>query len=465
MTTQPRAVQTTLRAVVGLAIVAASVGAIVLLSSTTLPSVTHRPLAIKTDTVQNTERTLVCAGSFAELGADPDRPAAAIPTSAPSVAVAGTPNETATLSRTEGGAGIPQVFRASIKDPLGAAQIQGVKTATLRGVTASACTEPLNEQWVLGGATTVGVTSTLSLGNPGEVPATVRVTVFDERGRVDSGQISGVLVPPGTEQTISLNGYAPDRQRIFVRIESTGAPVVASVGVAHVTGLVPYAVDTITRQVEPLTKLVVPGVTNVSDNERRAGDVGDADPFTVQVRVFAPGSRIGTAHVRAIDNKGQSFDLGDVALAGNRVGELTVAHWPANANAVLIEADVPVLAGVMGSANKGTDHDYAWFAPAPTLDAKTTVPIPLVAGGKLVIANTGTTEANVEIVGGKGKGKPVRVTIPAGAAIVQDAQAGSMLTSSAPVSAGVRYVSGGDIAGYPVQAADARSGELTIYPR
>lgn len=463
MTTQPRAVQATLRAAVGLAITAVSVGAVVLLTNTTLPSVTRPPLAIKTDTIQNTERTLVCAGSFAELGADPDRPGAAIPTSAPTIAVSGTPKATATLSRPEGGEGIPQVFRAPAQVPMGAAQVQGVKTAALRGVTASACTEPLNEQWLLGGATTVGVSSTLSLGNPGEVPATVQITVFDENGLVEAGQISGVLVPPGTEQTVSLNGYAPDRERIAVRIESTGAPVAASIGVAHVTGLVPYAVDTITSQVEPLTKLVVPGVTNVSNQERRAGDVGDADLFPVLVRVFAPGNGSGTAHVRAIDGKGKSFELGNVSLTGNSVGELTVAHWPASANAVVIEADVPVLAGVMGSAKKDSNHDYAWFAPAPTLDAKTPVAVPMIAGGKLVIANMGSAKADVEIVAGKEK--PVRVTIPAGVAIVQDAKAGAILTSSAPVSAGVRYMSGGDIAGYPVQAADTRDGELTVFPR
>lgn len=463
MTSQPRALQATLRAVVGLVIVAVAAGAVVLLGNAELPSVTRAPLAIKTDTTQNTERALVCAGSFAELGADSSRPGIAIPTNAPSVVLAGSASDTATLARAEGGEGLPQVFRAPTKDPLGAAQIQSVKTETLRGLTASACAEPLNEQWVLGGSTGLGVSSTLSLGNPGNVPATVQLTVFDENGKVAEGQTAGVLVSPGTEQTISLNGYAPDRERIAVRVVSTGAPVTASMGVAHVTGLDPYAVDTVTRQAEPATKLVVPGVTNVSDHKHGAGDVGEADLFSVLVRVLAPGGEIGTARVTAIDGKGGSFDLGEVPLAASGVGELTVEHWPETANAVVIEADVPILAGVMGSAKKNADHDYTWFVPAPTLEAKTSVAVPMVAGGKLVIANTGGADAEVKLV--SAGGKPVSVKIPAGAAVVQNAKTNTILTSSKDVTAGVRITSGGDIAGYPVQAADARDGALLVYPR
>ncbi|QIM19269.1 hypothetical protein G7066_13115 [Leucobacter coleopterorum] len=463
MTSQPRAFQATLRAIVGLAIVGVAAGAVVFLGNTTLPSVTRAPLAIKTDTTQNTERTLVCAGSFAELGADSKRPGVAIPTNAPAVSLAGTASDTSTLARAEGGEGLPQVFRAPTKDPLGAAQVQRVKTDALRGLAASACTEPLNEQWVLGGATGLGVSSTLSLGNPGEVPATVQITVFDEKGKVADGQTAGVLVSPGTEQTISLNGYAPDRERIAVRVVSTGAPVTASMGVAHVTGLDPYAVDTVTRQAEPATKLVVPGITNVSDHEHGAGDVGEADLFSVLVRVLAPGGEVGTAHVTAIDGKGKSFDLGDVQFAGSGVGELLVEHWPEAANAVIIEADAPILAGVMGSAKKDADHDYSWFVPAPTLDAQTPVAVPMVAGGKLIVTNTGDEEVEVKLVAASGK--PVSVKVPAGAAVVQNVKTNIILTSTGDVTAGVRITSGGDIAGYPVQASDARDGALLVYPR
>ncbi|WP_244301264.1 DUF5719 family protein [Leucobacter insecticola] len=365
MSEQSRILRGSVRAIVGLLVVGVSATAIVLLGSVTLPAVNREPLALAVDTTHNTDRTLVCAGSFSELGADPSRPGVAIPTSAPAVTVAGAASETSELARSEGGEGLPTVLKAPVNEVFAAAQIQAVQTETLRGVAASACTEPLNEQWLLGGSSTIGVSTTLSLANPGEVPATVQITVFDESGEVDAVQTAAVLVSPGTEQTISLNGYAPERERLAVRIVSTGAPVSATLGVGHLEGITPYAVDTVTAQAAPSKTLVVPGVANVSEHEQGAGDVGEADLFGVEVRVLAPGGEAGTATARAIDAKGNATVLGEIQLASSGIGELYVEHWPEGANAVVIEADVPVIAGVLGSAQAGKERDYTWFTPAP----------------------------------------------------------------------------------------------------
>ena len=463
MTAQSRLLRGGARAVVGLLVVAVAASAVLLLSTTTLPAVARDPLAITVDTTQDTARTLVCAGSFAELGADPSRPGVAVPTSAPAITVSGESGDAASLARAEGGDGLPAVLTAPSDVLLGAAQIQAVSTENLRGAVASACTEPLNEQWLLGGASSLGVSTTLSLANPGAVPATVQITVYDENGPVDAVQTAGVLVSPGQEQTVSLNGYAPERERLAVKVESTGAPVTASLGVSQLTGIDPFAVATVTRQLEPATTLVVPGVANVSDHEHGAGDVGTADLFGVVVRVLAPAGEVGTATVRALDKTGASTDLGEIQLAASGIGELHVDHWPDGANAVVIDADVPVIGGVLGSAHDGAEHDYEWFAPAPRLEADSPVAVPVVAGGKLVVTNPGDAAAEIEYVAAGGKTRSA--TVPAGASVVVNAAAESTLKSTAPVFAGVRYVSGGNIAAYPVQAADARDGALTVYTR
>lgn len=463
MNTRSRLLRGGARVGAGLLVVGVAGGAVLFLSNATLPSVAREPLAITVDTTQDTNRTVVCSGSFAELGADPNRPDVALPTSEPAVTVAGEAAETSALERAEDGAGLPTVLAAPTAEPLGAAQLQAVNTETLRGVVASACTEPLNEQWLLGGASTVGLSTTLSVGNPGNVPATVVITVFDENGPVDAVQTSGVLVSPGRQQTISLNGYAPGRERLAVKVESTGAPVSASLGVGHVNGLDPYAVSTTTSQAQPSFSLVVPGVTSVSSDDHGPSDVEHSDGFGVVARVVAPGGEAGTASVRAIDAQGNSTDLGSVELSEGAVGELDVAKWPEDASTVVIEADVPVIAGVLGSAIDGTEYDYDWFAPAPILEADAPIAVPVVPGGRLVIANTGDTDADIEYTGAKGGDRSA--VVPAGASIVVAAAADTTLTSSAPVFAGVRYVRGGDIAGYPVQAPDTREGALTVYTR
>lgn len=452
------------RAVTGLVVLGACGVAVALLGAVTLPSVERAPLAVQVDTTQNATRSLVCAGSFAELGADSSRPGAAIPTGAPAVTVSGVAASSAELARAEGGTGLPGVFAAPFADPLAAAQIQAVDTGTLRGAVASSCAEPLNEQWLLGGSTTVGVATTLSLGNPGTVPATVQLSVFDENGPVDA-QSTGVLVAPGTQQILSLNGYAPDRQRIAVRVASTGAPVTASLGVGQVEGISPFAVSSVNRQVQAAQRLVVPGVANESGREQGPSDAGEGDAFPVIVRAFAPGGESGTARLRAVDRNGRSVDLGSIEFAGGAVGESRVATWPAGASALIVEADVPVLAAALGSSMKNDRTDYEWFSPAPEIAAEQPVAAPVVSGGGLVVVNAGTDEAEVRVARADGTGRPSTTRIPGGAAVVVRAPAAAVLTSSAPVYAGVRYLGEGAIAGYPVLAPDPRGGELTVYTR
>ncbi len=453
------------RAATGLVVVAACAAVVALLGTTSLPEVTRTPLAITVDTTQNASRSLVCAGSFAELGADTSRPGVAIPSGTPTVTAAGAVADSVELKRSEGGSGLPAVFSAPLADPLAAAQIQAVDTENLRGVVASACADPLNEQWLLGGATSTGISTTLSLGNPGSVPATVQITVFDENGAVEAVQSAGVLVAPGAQQIVSLNGYAPDRERIAVRVVSTGAPVTASLGVGQVDGISPFAASSVTRQSGPELRLVLPGIANESDHEHGPSDAGEGDEFPVVVRAFAPGGESGTALLRAVDRNGRSTDLGEIELTADAVGEARVAHWPDGANALIVEADVPVLAAALGSSTENEQHDYEWFVPAPEIAAEESVAVPLVAGGRLVLVNPGTDDAEVEIARADGAGSPSTATIPAGAAAVVRAPGQAVITSSVPLHAGVRYLGEGAIAGYPVLAPDPRDGELTVYTR
>lgn len=453
------------RAATGLVVVGVCAAAVLLLGQTELPAVERAPIAVTVDSTQNTVRSLVCAGPFAELGADPSRPGTAVPTGAPAVAVSGAPTEVVSLTRPEGGEAAPAVLEAPVEEPLAAAQIQAVSTETLSGAAGSACGEPLNEQWLLGGSTALGVSTTLSLGNPGSVPATVQISVYDESGPVDAVQTAGVLVAAGTMQTVSLNGYAPERERLAVRVISTGAPVTASLGVGQTSGISPFAVSSVTRQIDPETTLVIPGVANRSDHGHGPSDSGEGDDFPVAVRVLAPSGDEGSAHVRAVDATGRSTDLGDIALAEASVGELIVPHWPEDAQAVIVDADVPVIAAALGSATVAEGHDYEWFAPAPVVAADVPAAVPVVDGGELVVVNPGEVEAELVVEQADGGGTARKQKLPAGSAAVVRAPADALLTSSVPVHAGVRYVSGGLIAGYPILAPDPREGVLTVYTR
>ena len=452
-----------IRAAVGALVIAVAATAVVLVSSIDVPTVERKPLVLTADTTQNTSRTLVCDGGFAELGADPSHPEVAVPVGAPVIARAGAKAETRELTRLTGGPGLPEVLSFGGDDPLAAAQLQNVSTETLRGSVASACAEPLNEQWLIGGSTDLGVTTTLNVGNPGRVPATVQVTAFDEAGQVDAVQTAGVIVAPGAQVTISLNGYAPDRARLAVRVSSTGAPVTAALSVGHRVGLTSFGVSSVDRQAAPDTRLVIVGVANSAGDKQGPSDAGEGDPYPVTVRAFAPGGESTTASVRALDGKGHATDLGVIEIAPDAVGELKVSTWPRGSAAIEVRSDVPVIASALGSAERGADHDYEWFTPSPAITAGETVAVPVVGQGVVYVAHPGEGAVEVTVTDAKGKARSTELS--PGSVRSVAVPANSTLTATGEVFAGVRYLEGADIAGYPVLPATQRDGTLTVYTR
>src|SRR5690606_31380556 len=143
----------------------------------------------------------------------------------------------------------------------------------------------------------------LTIGNASEVPATVAITVFDENGEVAGFQTAGVIVSPNSQQVVSLNGYAPDRERLAVRVTSTGAPVTAVLGVAAVDGLNPVGAASVTRQLRAETHVVIPGIANFDDHQHdeAPGHGDEVDRFPVLVHALSTSDRDAAAQVVAID--------------------------------------------------------------------------------------------------------------------------------------------------------------------
>lgn len=453
------------RALTGVAITAAAAVGVLLLGTLDLPTIERAPHAVQVNTTQDGARSIVCSGAFAELGADPSRPDIATPVGEASVLVSGD-GELSTLGASDeqgGAASGARVLTGAADQNIAAAQSQNIASPTLRGMTASTCVEPVNEQWLVGGGSTLGLSTTLSLGNASDVPATVQIAVFDENGQIDAVQTSGVIVRPKSQQTVSLNGYAPNRERLAVRVTSTGAPVAASLGIARVDGIVPVGAANVTRQLRADTRLVIPGVANEESHghDDAPTDAGSVDRFPVLVNAIAPGSEAGKATVIAINEAGARTELGELDLAPRVVGGLSVASWPHDATAVLIESEVPVYAAVEGASNSGENHDFQWFEPAPELPVNAQVAAPVADGGVLVLVNNGSSPAVVNIGGADSQ----QLTVAPGSAISVAGSGDRTLSSTQPIHAGVRLLSSGAIAGYPIQSPAEHTGELTVYTR
>ena len=461
------------RALTGLVITAAAATGALLAGTLDLPSLERPQHSHTVDTTQVGTRDVVCAGPFTELGADPSRPDVSVPVGEARVFVAGT-GDLETLGHNEldetsvSDAGL---VVGTMNSPVTAAQMQALSSPTLRGIVSSSCIEPVNEQWLVGGGSALGETTTLNLGNPSAVAATVQISVFDESGEIDSMQTSGVIVAARSTQVVSLNGYAPNSERIAVRVTSTGAPVSASLGIAKSQDITPVGAATVTSQLRPETRLVVPGVTSADESNHDHPEEGEhTDRFPVLVHAIAPGSTAGSAYVTAIDAEGNRTELGTIELAPKTVGELVVETWPEDATAVIIDADVPIFGGVEGTAHSATSagntRDFDWFAPAPAIAADTNMPAAIAQGGVLIVANPGAVSAQVTVTSIDRTVKDeVVVSVPAGAAVEIDMSGSVTLVSSQPVHAGVRFITPGMIAGYPILPGAEPAGELTVYTK
>ncbi len=91
--------------------------------------------------------------------------------------------------------------------------------------------------------------------------------------------------------------------------------------------------------------------------------------------------------------------------------------------------------------------------------------VSVVLGGDLVLVNSGQVEASVTIRFEGDIEQEQTVQLAAGAAMPVAAKGQLWLTSTQPISAGVRVVSGANIAGYPVLAPIERSKALSVFPR
>ena len=466
------------RALTGLVITAAAGAGVLLITTIDMPTVERAPHALTVDTHQSGARDLVCAGSFAELGADPARPDIAVPVGDPSVVFVGdgelTTLEVSAVDETSvAGA---RVFSAPMTSAIGAAQAQQVSTSTVSGQVASNCVEPVNEQWMVGGKTTLGESMTLSLGNTSEVPATVQIAVYDENGEVAAFQTAGVIVAPNSQQIVSLNGYAPEREALAVRITSTGAPVGASLGSSRVEAITPVGASTISRQLRPATRLVIPGLANVDVNERGDRPTHSETPedrYPVRVQAIAPDGAAGTATVSAIDDDGTRTPLGEIELGSSAVGVLDVTAWPEGATAIVVEADVPVYASALGNASSEGAVDYDWFTPAPEIDADRAIATPIAGGGDVFAVNLGSSdatlrfgEADADADADSDSDDARTVTVPAGASVRLTGLPGKLLlTSDQPIHLGVRALGEGRLAGYPIEPLAEPGGEFTVFTR
>ncbi|MBI9114795.1 DUF5719 family protein [Sanguibacter suaedae] len=265
-------------------------------------------------------------------------------------------------------------------DGLAAASVASTTAAgDLQGVAASACRAPGISQWLVGGGTELGSSTRLVLQNPSRTPATVTVTVWGASGQLDLAGPSTYLVPPGSQSSTLLEGLAAEERRPVVHVETSGALVTSYLQHNVLEGLTPAGVDLVTAGGDPATAQVLAGLS------LEESEVGDDD--VASVRVLSPADDgTATVHVLGADGRHVLRGVETMDLVAGRVEDLSLAGLPAGTYTVLVQADVPVVAGAHstreGSADPeqplvGVPVDRAWVASGrPEAQVRSVVAIP-----------------------------------------------------------------------------------------
>lgn len=345
----------------------------------------------------------------------------------------------------------PSVLRA---DPAGgaaafavAATASRADSGDLRGLSAASCPAGSSTLWFAGGRTTIGSSATLSLRNAGSTAATVTLAAWGATGPVALTS-TAVVVPPGSQQTVSLEAVAPDQDRLALQLTAAGGLVSATIATNQLDGLTPAGTDVVSATAAPGVEALVPGVVLGSST------IDDED--TALVRVLNPGETPATVSIELLGSDGvvPISGLNGLVVEAGAVTDVTLGGAPPGTYTVRVSSDLPVVTGaslvrVGQPAPEDPDVpviDRAWL-PSVASGTSQAVALPglgsVVERAQLVIGavEDATVTATALDATGTMVGT-VEVDVPAGRSVALDAsQLGSSpalvrLTSDAPVAAG-----------------------------
>ncbi|MBT9255935.1 hypothetical protein KMZ32_10655 [Phycicoccus sp. MAQZ13P-2] len=270
-------------------------------------------------------------------------------------------------------------------------------SADLRGLVTTPCRSAATDLWLLGGGDGPGRLERLVLANPGGNPVTADVTVHGADGPV--GPARTETVPPGGRTTLLLDAVAADEKTPAVHVAADGGGLTAFLSDTWVDGTTPLGAETTVPAADPATVQVVP-----------AALLGDR----ATLRVVAPGGDEAVASVTLLGRDGPVTTTADTVLTvgAEGVAELPLPSVPAGTYAVVVRADVPVVAGVMSRVGdpKGAG-DIGWAVSGPVVDEVAGLALPPTpgVGRTLHLVSTGgasTAEVTV-VVGGEARTRTV----------------------------------------------------------
>jgi hypothetical protein len=328
----------------------------------------------------------------------------------------------------------------------------------LAGFTASACRPPQMESWLVGGNTVTGATGIVLIANPGDVNATVQVTVYGVAGPVTPPGAEAVPIPARTQVALPLAGLAGGEERPVLRITATGAPVRASLQSSLVRTLDPGGVD-VQSAVRPATEQVIPGL-------RVVGEATGAEGASTITRLLSESDTTATITVSEPGGGGAPvLEPHRVQLTGGAPVEVDLGGLDDGSYTVSVAADAPLVAAVWQTTGFGAGADFAWHTAAPAFSAATLVAVPEGDDATLSLANPSPEDVTVTVAAQGGAARDVQV--PAGDSAAIEVDAGALYTidpGGAPVHAAIGFANPSALAAIAVWPDAAHPRPVVVYP-
>ena len=268
------------------------------------------------------------------------------------------------------------VHRQPSSEPgMGAVSRQSFDTEVLRGLATAACLPAQFDTWIAAGSAETGRQAVLSITNPGDVPATVDVTVYGRSGAVNAPAARGILLPPGTRRVFPVNGFAPAELSPVIHVQSQGTAVAAALHASVTRGLDADGVAIATGQFEAAPDLVIPGVFVDGSDEAlaRRQEPGFAD-LAPTLRLLSPDEDT-TAQV-SILRPGQAPIISEARLVAGRVVDVALDLVGSGLFSVTVNASAPIVGGVRVSVVAENATDLSWVSAHPVLDEPTYLALP-----------------------------------------------------------------------------------------
>lgn len=346
------------------------------------------------------------------------------------------------------------VYAAVPTEPLGdgslarspfAAQSEVIGDGDIEGWAALSCEPAQLDQWLVGGATSLGSSARLVLSNPSSAPSEATVTVYGPLGQVQNTSV--IAVAAGGQVDKLLEAVAAELPAMVVRVQATGPGVAATLQDARLEGFQPAGIEWVAAS-DVAQTLVIPAV-------------GAQDPnASATLRLLAPeGASVALTLVsdQGIElwSVGRALDLEpgmvtDIDLPQGMAGAIEVRADKAVVAAARTVVPRPPREAIVGDVA----YDHMWVSGEAPRDDVLTGVLPL-EGARIAVYSP--TSARVVVVDSAGAtiaeadvaARTVRwldVDVPAGTvlsttgefvwAFVMESDAG-YLAASAPVKAGL----------------------------